>query len=94
VTVVGDDAAAVVAALRAEAGDGEIWLFGGGDLFAHLLDAGQVDRVEVTIIPILLSGGVPLLPPTGTRQPLQLTWSRAFPSGQVSLHYEVTGARS
>jgi dihydrofolate reductase len=93
VTVVADDAAAVVAALRAEPGDGDIWLFGGGELFAHLLEAGQVDRVEVTIVPILLGGGVPLLPPGGARQALQLVWSRAFPSGQTSLHYEVRGAR-
>jgi riboflavin biosynthesis pyrimidine reductase len=52
-----------VAALRAEPGDGEIWLFGGGALFASLLAAGQVDAVEVSVVPVLLGGGVPLLPP-------------------------------
>src|SRR4051794_26944609 len=62
VTLVADDAAGVVAALRAEPGDGEIWLFGGGDLFRGLLAAGQVDTVEVTIAPVLLGGGIPLLP--------------------------------
>lgn len=67
VTVVRDDAAGAVAALRAEAGPGEIWLYGGGALFGALLAAGQVDLVEVTVVPVLLGGGVPLLPPGGPR---------------------------
>jgi dihydrofolate reductase len=89
VTIVGRDAGGVVAALRAEAGDGEIWLFGGGDLFRSLLEAGQVDTVEVTIVPVLLGGGVPLLPPEAPRTPLVLTSTRAYPSGMVSLSYAV-----
>ena len=46
VTVVREDAGGAVAALRHEPGDGEIWLFGGGQLFQSLLAAGQVDTVE------------------------------------------------
>ncbi len=92
VTIVrSEDARAVVGALRAEAGEGEIWLFGGGALFASLLAAGQVDRVEVTVVPILLGGGVPLLPAGSSdgspRVPLTLAWSRVYPSGMVALHY-------
>jgi dihydrofolate reductase len=87
VTVVGEDAAGVVAALRAEPGDGEIWLFGGGDLFRSLLAAGQVDRVEVTVVPILLGDGLPLLPPGGPRAPLTLVRTHTYPSGMVSLIY-------
>ena len=85
VTIVADDAGGAVASLRRTDG-GDIWLYGGGELFATLLAAGQVDAVEVTIIPILLGTGVPLLPAT-TRVPLRLVESRVFPSGQVSLHY-------
>lgn len=87
VTVVGEDAAGVVAALRAEPGDGEIWLFGGGDLFRSLLAAGQVDTVEVTVVPILLGGGLALLPPGGPRAPLTLIRTHTYPSGMVSLIY-------
>ena len=54
VTLVGNDAERVVADLRAEDGEGEIWLFGGGVLFRSLVLAGQVDRVEVTVVPILV----------------------------------------
>ena len=92
VTVVRTDAAAAVAALRAEPGGGEIWLFGGGSLFGSLLAAGQVDVVEVTVAPVLLGGGVPLLPPGVPRTSLDLTRSHVYPSGMVALHYAVRGA--
>jgi len=94
VTVVGEDAAAAVAALRAEPGDGEIWLYGGGALFGSLLAAGQVDQVEVTVAPVLLGGGAPLLPPGGaTRAALTLRHTHTYPSGMVTLAYDVAGAR-
>jgi dihydrofolate reductase len=88
VTIVRENAASVVAALRAEAG-GDIWLFGGGTLFASLLAAGQVDSVEVTIVPILLGGGVPLLPHGTATASLTLTDSHVYPSGMVSVRYAV-----
>ena len=95
-TLVRDDAAAIVAALRHEPGDGEIWRFGGGALFASLLAAGQVDRVEVTVAPVLLGDGVPLLPPgVAGRTPLALRDVRRYPrSGMVTLTYDVGGAPS
>jgi dihydrofolate reductase len=93
VTVVGGDAAAAVGALRAEPGAGEIWLFGGGALFGSLLAAGQVDAVEVTLVPVLLGGGVPLLPSGAPRAVLSFVDSRVYPSGMVGLRYS-TGARA
>jgi len=89
VTVVGDDIDGVVGSLRGEAGDGEIWLFGGGDLFRSLLTAGQVDTVEVTVVPILLGGGVPLLRPGTPPARLALRGTRTYPSGMVSLSYTI-----
>jgi dihydrofolate reductase len=89
VTIVADAAADVVAALRAEAGEGEIWLFGGGVLFGSMLEAGQVDSIEVTVVPVLLGGGVPLLPPGVPRTALALTGTRSYPSGMVTLSYTV-----
>ena len=58
VTVVSTDAGAAVAALRSEPGR-DIWLFGGGSLFASLLAADLVDQVEVLIMPVLLARGTP-----------------------------------
>ena len=56
VTILRDDPVELARSLRHEEGTGEIWLFGGGELFATLLDAGQVDRIEVTVVPVLLAG--------------------------------------
>ena len=77
------DLAAAVAELKRTSGK-DIWLFGGGMTFRSLLDAGLVDRVEVSVIPVLLGGGIPLVT-EGRRWPLQFKDSRTFPSGIVSL---------
>ena len=94
VTIVAENAAGVVAALREEASGGDIWLFGGAALFGSLLAAGQVDRVEVTVIPILLGGGISMLPAGSVRALLALQHIEQYSSGQVSLHYAVANARS
>jgi dihydrofolate reductase len=89
VTVVAENAAETVAGLRAEKGK-DIWLFGGGLLFRSLLDAGQVDTVEVAVIPVLLGGGIPLLPPPFGQAKLKLTGHKVYKkSGIVSLEYAV-----
>jgi dihydrofolate reductase len=49
----------------------------------------QVDAVEITLVPILLGGGVPLLQPGAPRTVLTLTGTRVYPSGLVSLSYAV-----
>ncbi|MGA8089685.1 MAG: dihydrofolate reductase family protein [Terracidiphilus sp.] len=87
VTIVGSNLPATVAELKRASGK-DIWLFGGGTTFRGLLDAGLVDRVEVSVIPVLLGGGIPLIP-AGRRWPLQFKDSRTFPSGIVSLTYRV-----
>ena len=67
----------------------DIWLFGGGNLFAQLLAINEVDTVEVTIIPVLLGAGVPLLPSPAQRKRLHLQEHKIYPSGTVHLIYEV-----
>ncbi len=89
VTIMSGDPVALATSLRHEDGDGEIWLFGGGQLFSALLAGGQVDTVEVTVVPVLLGSGVPLLAPTTARMPLKLTHTHVYPSGMVALHYDV-----
>jgi dihydrofolate reductase len=89
VTIVGEDIGRTVAALRGEPGDGEIWLFGGGDLFRSLLAEGQVDTVEITVVPVLIGGGVPLLQPGAPRTVLALTGTHRYASGMVTLSYTV-----
>jgi dihydrofolate reductase len=87
------DAIAGIRALKAE-GDGKpLWLWGGGDLFRQLAEAGLVDIVEVAIIPILLGGGIPLLPTPGPRLALKLRSHRLYEkSGIVHVEYDVVRA--
>ena len=91
VTVVSDKVEETVAALRAEESDKDIWIFGGGALFRNLLDAGLVDTVEVGVIPVLLGGGIPLLPPPAKQTKLKLTGHKVYKTGTVSLEYAVMG---
>ena len=51
--------------------------------------AGLVDAVEVAVIPILLGGGVPLLPRPAHQAKLRLVASRAYRTGIMSLEYAV-----
>lgn len=88
VTVLGDNAVAAVAELRAEQGK-DIWLSGGGELFRSLLDADLVDTVELGVAPILLGEGRPFLPSAARSHRLMLTHSEAFPSGLLVLYYDV-----
>ena len=57
---------AQVAAVHAEmvvaAGDRNVWIVGGGDLAGQFADAGLLDEVIVSIAPVTLGSGAPLLP--------------------------------
>lgn len=89
VTIVADDLPAFVSKLKAPPGK-DIWLFGGGELFRYLLEIKQVDAIEVGVIPVLLGGGVPLLPPPAGRVKLKLRAHKAYKtSGSVGLEYDV-----
>ena len=83
------DAERLVADLRTQPGK-DIAIFGGGELFRSLLAAALVDRVEVGIIPVLLGGGIPLLPPPASRATLRLRRHRVYETtGTVGLEYDV-----
>lgn len=51
-------------AIRAAAGDGDVWVVGGGDLAGQFLDAGALDEIALSVAPVALTGGAPLLPRT------------------------------
>jgi dihydrofolate reductase len=92
VTVV-RDAVAHVRRLKAADADKPLWLWGGGVLFRELAEAGLVDGVDVAILPVLLGGGVPLLPSPGPRLPLRLRTQRLYPAtGTLSVEYDVVHA--
>jgi dihydrofolate reductase len=90
VEVVRDGIAERVRAQKAAA-QKDVWLFGGPTLFRHLLDQGLVDRVEVSVVPVLLGGGLRLVP-DGRLRVLHLVSSEALSSGIVQLIYDVRPA--
>jgi dihydrofolate reductase len=87
VTILSSGVEDAVAASKAQPGK-DIWLCGGGVLFRSLLDAGLVDTVEVSLMPVLLGSGTPLLP-EGRRRSLHLEVSKALPSGILMLSYSI-----
>ena len=74
-----------------ESGEGKpLWLWGGGVLFRELAAAGLVDGIDVAVIPVLLGGGIPLLPPPASRLTLQLRSHRLYArTGTLYLEYDV-----
>lgn len=88
IEVVNENLDARIRQLRAEPGR-DIWLYGGGELFSQLLAWDLVDTFEPAFIPILLGGGIPLLPSPALRRRLRLVGNRAYPSGMVLLEYEI-----
>jgi dihydrofolate reductase len=74
-----------------KAADGKpLWLWGGGELFRELAQAGLVDGVEVAIVPILLGAGIPLVPAPAPRLSLELRAHRLFAAtGTLLLDYDV-----
>jgi dihydrofolate reductase len=88
-TILSDGVKEAITKMKQEPGK-DIWLFGGGGLFRSLLDLGLVDTVEVGVIPMLLGGGIPLLPAPANRAALTLVSHRAYPkTGTLSLEYAV-----
>jgi dihydrofolate reductase len=89
VTVVADGMEETVTELRADPGK-DIWLFGGGQLFRALAEAGLVDTVELAVIPVLLGGGIPFYPAPSGQKKLTLRGHKVYSTGIVSLQYALT----
>ncbi len=56
------DVATVHNEMLAAAGDRNVWIVGGGDLVGQFADVGLLDEVLVSIAPVTLGAGAPLLP--------------------------------
>jgi dihydrofolate reductase len=88
-TIVNTPPADTVRELKQRPGK-DIWLFGGGSMFRTLVDADLVDTVEVAIMPVLLSQGVPLIMPGARITGMKLGKCETLPkSGIVMLSYTI-----
>jgi dihydrofolate reductase len=79
----------VHADLLAGAAGRNVWLVGGGELVGKFLDHDLLDELIVSMTPVLLGRGAPLLPRRRT-EPMRLLSSVPSPAGTfVHLHYSL-----
>jgi dihydrofolate reductase len=75
--------------MSAAAGDRNLWIVGGGNVASQFADAGLLDEVLLTVVPVVLGAGKPLFDRGLTGEPLKLTGTRAYATGMVELRYAV-----
>lgn len=83
---------AMVAEAKRVAGDRNVYVDGGA-LIRSTLDAGLVDEITVTVIPIILGRGIPLFAGASHRHRLELIGTRSF-GAAVELRYRVGKAQN
>jgi dihydrofolate reductase len=74
--------------LREEPGK-DIWLMGGGELIASFLDANAIDEFVISVVPVFIGDGIPLIAPRHRHVPLDLRSVERFDDGLVQLHYRM-----
>lgn len=67
----------------------DMWLMGGGELIASCLDADVVDEFVISVTPVFIGDGIPLLAPRHREVPLDLLGVERFEDGVVQLRYGI-----
>ncbi len=67
----------------------DIWLMGGGELIASFLDEQAIDEFVISVAPVFIGDGIPLIAPRHRHVPLDLQSVERFDDGLVQLHYRV-----
>lgn len=88
------DVRPVHAAMRAAAGDKNLWVVGGGDLAGQFDDAGLLDEIIVQVGSATLGQGKPLFPRRVVSPVLQLEAVRQMGKGMAELRYSVNRNRA
>jgi dihydrofolate reductase len=66
-----------------------VWMMGGGKIIGSFLDEAAIDEFIITVVPIFIGEGIPLLAPRHREVGLRLLGVQQFPDGVVQLHYHV-----
>jgi dihydrofolate reductase len=74
---VSGDVAPVHAEMVAAAGERNRWIVGGGELVGQFFDAGLLDEIELSLAPVFLGAGAPLLPRRILAENLELTKTKS-----------------
>jgi dihydrofolate reductase len=77
-----------VSRLREQPGK-DIWLMGGGDLIASFLDERAIDQFVISVVPVFIGDGIPLIARRHRHVPLELHSTERFEDGVVQLHYRL-----
>ena len=80
------DVRPVHAAMRAAAGDRNLWIVGGGELVGQFHDAGLLDQLIIQLGSVTLGSGKPLLPRRILSPELRLTEVSPMSEGNLSLN--------
>ena len=67
----------------------DIWLMGGGEVITSFLEQQAIDEFIVTVFPLFLGDGIPLIARRDLHVPLKLERAQSFDNGVVQLHYLV-----
>jgi len=67
----------------------DIWLMGGGDLIASCLDEHVIDEFVISVVPVFIGDGIPLIARRDRHAPLELQSVERFDDGLVQLRYRV-----
>ncbi|SIT90881.1 dihydrofolate reductase family protein [Pontibacter indicus] len=88
VTFVRDGVVDFIERLKEQPGK-DIWLIGGGQLNATLLNAGLLDEIILTYIPIILGKGIPLFSEEAEEHKLKLipTDNKLYRNGFLQVRY-------
>lgn len=86
---VSGDVASVHAEMANAAAGKNLWIVGGGELAGQFLDCGLLDEIIVTLAPVLLRSGAPLLPRNLVTPPMRLKSAEAFGDIYATLTYEI-----
>ncbi len=81
------DAAEMMRSAREAAAGRDVWVVGGGAVAARIAEAGLLDELRVTVMPVTLGSGTPLLPTTGGPRSWALCGTTAFDNGAIELRY-------
>src|SRR5438046_1532935 len=82
-----------VSRLRKQPGK-DIWLMGGGELIASFLDEQAIDEFIISVVPVFIGDGIPLIARRHRHTALDLRSIERFKDGLVQLHYHVQNKRS
>lgn len=94
ITFVRGEVTEFVADFRQDAAGKNVWVVGGGNLAAQFADAGLLDEIILSVIPVVLGDGKRLLPLAGPTAPLELVASRTLGRGVVELRYLLNSSGS